>query len=636
MSGFYFFILGIQERKWWQFQIAGILLALGMMTFETFLPSVVVVLLFLIGFALFKIIKGKESPHKWLQNLLLVVWPIILVYFEYTKGILAVRSSYDLGWLMKFSANGSDISGLFSFLIKNISDLFRTFFSQIAWNDSLINWAGPFVNPILLPFVVIGFVYNLWNIRRPFFTFIPLWYLIHTITAPVFLGAVYPRVLYTVLAPLVIWGAMGLWTCLATLRAWFDGLKLKLALPIFALVLVTIVFNDYHIFTSSLLDPIDRQKRRELANLTAQSAANVPMVLFPYEPNQNDSVELESHIILFSVAGGRHIGLDAEKFFHQISFDQTLPTLWQDRQLAGLDLFFDKSAPDMQDQRNIAIQIVLKCYPDAVLTKSKQFFDVYHFDSKALSQPICYQSQPPTLTSPQDGAVLTSGSPITFEWDTNGKQSTSHILTVDQKISGTYWVEVEDTFQGPGWYAASGYVNGFSGKGFLLDDWQAGTAQYSFTVPQEAQYRIWVRSYKRQQNDQYNFITIGGKKTEFATNNNILNAWVWDDLGTFSLSNGSLPIILSRTYGKDPEYSVFIDTILITSDLVDPPDQVKVWESVVDTGEIHSPSIQYTSTEVLPVGEYRWKIRIFDGNRLIDSTGAQGIESSLATFTIRP
>ncbi len=65
----------------------------------------------------------------------------------------------------------------------------------------------------------------------------------------VFLGSIFPRVLYTCLAPLMIWAAMGLWVLLATLRAWFDSLKLKIAVPVFMLLLAGIVFFDYHIFS---------------------------------------------------------------------------------------------------------------------------------------------------------------------------------------------------------------------------------------------------------------------------------------------------------------------------------------------------------------------------------------------------
>jgi hypothetical protein len=215
-------------------------------------------------------------------------------------------------------------------------------------------------------------------------------------------------------------------------------------------------------------------------------------------------------------------------------------------------------------------------------------------------------------------------------------QAASHSLTVERKSAQSYWIEAEEAFTGPGWYSSAEYVNGFSGSGFLLDSWDAEAAQYSLPVQKTGQYRIWIRSYKRQQNDQFNFITINGKKTEFASNNNALDTWVWENLGEYSLSSGDLPMALTRTYGNDPEYSVFIDSILVTPDLVDPPDQVQIWEKVLDTGPLDSVSTKYTFSQPLPPGEYRWKVRIFDGSRLIDSTGANGVESPTAVFTVNP
>jgi 4-amino-4-deoxy-L-arabinose transferase-like glycosyltransferase len=635
MSGLFLFILALQERKLWQFQLAGIVLALGMLTYETYFPTPLLAVAFSIGYAIYRISRKKDAPLAWLKRLLLLVWPIALLYVVYIHGYI-VSQSYHFEFLTKSSSNGANLSGLIQFLLQNTGEYLDTMFVHVVWTDSLINWGGPFINPLLIVFVVVGLIYNLLNIRRSFFVFIPLWFVANLIYAPILVGSVWPRVLYTTLGPLAIWGAMGLWVFLAALRTWFDGLKLKFALPVFAILLVVIVFNDYHIFTSSLTDPMDRQKRRELADVTAQSAAAVPMVLFPYEPNQNDSVYDESHVLLFSVAAAHHAGLNAVEYYQQIPFDQTLLALYKYHQLSSLDLVFDKTPSTMLSERTTALQVILHCYPDAVLSNSKRFFDVFHFDSKTLAQPNCYQGPPPTIISPQDGAAITTGSPLTFEWDSNGVQASGHSLTLEQKSAQSYWIEAEDTFTGPGWYSSAEYVNGFSGNGFLLDSWEAEAAQYSLPVQKTGQYRIWIRSYKRQQNDQVNFISINGKKTEFASNNNALNTWVWEDLGEYSLSSGDLPMALTRTYGNDPEYSVFIDAIVVTPDLVNSPDQVHIWEKILETGPLASASTKYTYTRQLPPGEYRWKVRIFDGNRLIDSTGANGVESPAAIFTVNP
>ncbi len=552
-----------------------------------------------------------------MKRTLVFIWPIALLYILYIQGYIASQN-YHFQFLAESSANGSNLVGLIQFMIKNGGDYLRTMFVQVVWTDSLIYWAGPFLNPWLLVFVVIGLIYNLLNLRRPFFLFIPLWFLANVVYAPILVGSVWPRVLYTTLGPLAIWGAMGLWTFLAALRAWFDGLKLKFAIPVFAILVVAILFNDYHIFTSSLLDPVDRQKRRELADLTSKSASSSPMILYPYEANKDDFVFVESHVLLFSVAGARRTGLDAAKYYQTVTFDQTLPTLYQDRQLNSVNLIFDKTATNMMDERFSAMQVILRCYPAAALTTSGQFFDVYHFDAKILAKPDCYQGPPPIVISPLDGTAFSASEPPTLTWNTNGLAVTGHALTVEKKASNNYWIEVEDTFKGPAWSSTSDYVSGFSGNGFLMDNWEAEAAEYSLPVDQAGKYRVWIRSYKRQKNDQVNFITINGVKKEFASNSNTLDAWVWDDLGTYSLSTGPQPMSLTRTYGKDPEYSVFIDTILVTPDLTNPPERISIWQNVLDTGQIHSASTQYSFPQALPPGEYRWNVRLFDGDRLID------------------
>ena len=635
IGSFYFLILALQERKLWQFQVTGFLLALGILTFDIFLPSLIIAFVYLTGLGLFEIIKRKSSAREWLQYLIMVAWPMILAYIVYTQGVTNTLRGYDLGSLLQLSGTGSNLGGIFLFFFRNVSQLVQTIFSHVVWTDSLVNWAGPLINPLILPFVVIGFVYNLWNIRRPYFLLIPLWFTIHVVIGPISLGMVYPRVLFTVLAPLMIWGAMGLWTFLGGLRAWFDSRKFKLAVPIFCLVLIAILINDYHIFTSSLTDPSDQQKRRELVDLTALSASNVPMILFPYLPNQDDTLALESNVILLSVAGGAHLEQDAENHIQQIEFSNVLTTLWEDRQLTGLDLFFDKT-DILQEQRNEVLNIILSCYSGAILSKSGQFFNVYHFDEDALSQPKCYQGTAPITIAPQNAAVLLSSNPITLSWDTNGVESTSHTVALERKTSGTYWIEVEDAFIGPGWGSAFAFASDFSGKGFLLDEWQAGDAEYDFTVPEDGHYRIWIRSYKRRVNDQHNFISIDGKMLDFANERNTLNAWVWEDLGIYDLSQGQLPMTLSRMYGNDEEYSVFIDALLITTDMVNLPDQVTVWESVVNTGEVASSTSNYIIPEKLLAGDYRWKVRVFDRNTLIDSNGVRGLETPLTTFKISP
>jgi 4-amino-4-deoxy-L-arabinose transferase-like glycosyltransferase len=636
MAGLYFLVAGIKDRKWWQFQVAGIMLALGMLTYETFFPTVLVALVYVVGTAIYQIIKRQANLRQWLPRLLLTVWPIILTYFTFTQRYLQSRHGYHFGWLDQAIQDNTMVIGILKFFAGNIGDLLKTTFSGVVWQDSLLRWGGSFLDQLILPFVVIGLVYNLCNLRRPHYLFIPIWYLFNIAIAPLLLGSVWPRVLYTSLGPLTVWAAMGLWVFFGALRTWPGRLKVQPAVPFFALTLLVIFSTDYIIFTRGIQDPVDRVKRRELADLTYASAANTPMILYPYFPAQNDSVVLETHVILFSVAGARHEGLEAEDNFRQIPFDQLLLTLWENRNAESLDIFFDKGALALQQKRLQALNVVLQCYPGGSLQYSGKFFDVYHFDAAALSQPTCYQTSPPVPLSPPNDAELAANQPLTLAWDTQGTETTSFAVTIEQHISNVYWIEAEDVFQSQGWYTASEFAANFSGNGFLLDNWQSGETQYSLNVKQTGKYRFWVRSYKRIYNDQQNYISIDGQTAPFAGNNVILDQWNWESAGVFDLPAGPIVIGLGRTYGQDDQYSVFIDAILITPNLYAPPGPESVWKTTLTSEEDFSPISRFTLAEGLPAGEYRWSVRVFDGDKLIDSLGERGIAMPFAGFALLP
>jgi len=488
---------------------------------------------------------------------------------------------------------------------------------------------------LLLPFVVIGLIYNLWNLRRPHYIFIPLWYLAHTISGPLLLGSSWPRVMYLTLPCLMIWGALGLWTAFAALRALLGAQHSRLATALFGIAILAILFNDYNIFTSKLLDPIDRQKRRELADLTYVSAQTTPMILFPYMAGQNDSLEVESQVLIFSVAGARHLGLDAADHYRQIEMTAILPSLWEMKHFNDLDLFYDKSADSFPQERAHEMQIILNCYPKAVLQRQGRFFDVYHFDSDALSNPVCYSPFAPSITAPTEDSVWSQGSQPILKWNTNGVVASGFAILLERKMNDIFWIEAEN-FTGDGWSASNSFVNGFSGAGFLMDEWHAGQANYSADLPASGQYHVWVRYYKRRDNDQHNFLQIDNKNVEFAENGGTLDQWIWKDAGTFELPAGTVPLGLTRTYGTDEEYSVFIDSIVLTSNLsFQPLTEDSEWQTAYASGEVLSTAAEYTLPSTLPAGEYRWKVRIFDSNRLVDYNGERGIESQESYFTIR-
>jgi 4-amino-4-deoxy-L-arabinose transferase-like glycosyltransferase len=635
MAGLYFLVLALQEKRQWQFQIAGIVLALGMLTYETFYPTVGLGLVFLFGAAIVEVRKRRANLRQWLPRFLLVLWPILVVYLTFTQQYLRARHGYHFGWLEQAAENGGGLWGAVQFLLNNVILLVKAIFASVTLDDSLLRWNGSFVNQLLLPFVVIGLVYNLLNLRRPFSLFLPLWFLINVLPGPILLGSVWPRVLYTALAPLMIWGAMGLWVSFGAIRNWLDGPKARLAVPVFLLSLLTIFASDYFVFVNRINDPVDRVKRRELADFSAAAAANSDLVLYPYFPAQNDSLELEWHVILFSVAGGRNAGLEAQNYYQQVLFENLLLAIWQNQDAGSLSVIFDKSALALIEERRKAIEVLLRCYPGTTLVENGKFFDVYRLETDDLTAPLCYQSPAPTAISPLSEAEIRAGQTITFAWTSPIPNQSSALLQVEQKQPNSYWIEAEDVFQGNGWYSAAEFAADFTGNGFLLDNWQAGASEYTLNLEETGEYAVWIRSFKRRYNDQQNYLAINGESHPFAGDENALDTWAWERVGTFDLPAGPATLALSRTYGQDEQYSVFIDSILLTSDLQQAPGLDSIWKPIFQN-EIAGPVAQFNLGEGLAPGKYRWSVRVFDGNRLIDSLGERGVSMPPVEFSVVP
>lgn len=630
----FFLFLAIRDRKLWQFQTAGILLGLGMLTSETFYPCCIAALAYIFALTIYEIKNKHASIRTWAKNLTLVIWPITIAYIGFTSGYLA-EHHYNLLGLFQDPANSTQgLLDSFHFIWKNSQSVLILIFSHNIWTDPLFNWSGPLLNPLLLPFIIIGLIYNLWNIRRSYFAFIPLWFIFYTLPAPTLFESAWPRIMFFAIAPLITWSAFGLWVSLAALRTIFKNQGLRTTIATFGFILTVILINDYRIFKNELIDTQENQKRRELSDLVMVSAESTPLLLFPYLANQYDIVETETHILQYSIAGARGLGLDATDHFKQIEMNLLLPNLWQFKNTDGLDIIFDKTANGFTEERKQYLQVALSCYPQAEASQQGKFFDVYHINSQALQFPHCYSAIPPLAIAPKERMQTSGIYPITFQWDVNNLPIDSFTFKLERKKDNIFWIEVEDFFQGAGWYPENKFVNNFNGTGFLLDDWQTGEASYSFSPPRSDQYRIWIRYYKRLENDQQNFISVNGQATEYAENGSPLNEWVWKDIGSFEFQTVPTPISLSRSYGKDEQYSIFIDTIVITPNLKFQPDREDdIWQSVISTNEITSNSNQYSLMDILP-GEYRWRVRIYDGNKLVDLTNKRGIESKSAFFIV--
>jgi hypothetical protein len=50
------------------------------------------------------------------------------------------------------------------------------------------------------------------------------------------------------------------------------------------------------------------------------------------------------------------------------------------------------------------------------------------------------------LVSPPEGAEISSGTPLTFAWNTGSTETTSILVNIEQHVPNVYWIEAEDAF----------------------------------------------------------------------------------------------------------------------------------------------------------------------------------------------
>jgi hypothetical protein len=323
-------------------------------------------------------------------------------------------------------------------------------------------------------------------------------------------------------------------------------------------------------------------------------------------------------------------------YYLAVPFEQLLPRLWDGRNaVRSVRVIWDKTAPSGDEARQSTLDTLLRCYPGAQLASGK-FFDVYTLPN--LAAPACHSIARVAPVSPESGALLKADQPVTFAWQTGGNALLSSRLVVQAQNDRVVWIEAETFSHDEGWYEEAAFAGDYSGTGYLTDSWQSGEARAKVMIEQPGGYTLWVRSYRRVINDQHNFISLDrNPPVEIALGGpDTFNRWQWEALGTTSLEAGEHMLTLTRTYGADPHYSLFIDAVALSADPVFDPNTTDLWRTAFDSGEVTLPTLDYMLPEGLPAGRYRWHVRVFEGERLVDWQGQRGIQMPDAEFTVGP
>lgn len=620
-------------KKVWQYLLAGLASMAGMLCFESFYMTPIVAMLYMI----WNWKNDRDTYKQWGKSLAAYLLPFVFIMpmvIDYNKSRFDYHfEPFSSSIAHSAVATNAGVISALSFLWTSFLQSLGTLFSRITFPDSLLRWDGPMVNPIILPFLVIGLILSLAAIKKNRAFLFGFWFLLQYFSFGV-LGAPYPRVFYAGVISVYALAAFGFCAVLLGISRSWKRENPNNFLWLWIPILFTVGTTDHSIFWNKLQDPDDRIKRRELSELIISAPSRADVLYLPYIPNDGDPIELETSVIDVSTA--QAVGLE-----RMDDYIQTIPLdtlLWNISSVPGKEsvgILYDTTQEAHKLEREDTIRALLTCYPQAKISEGK-FFDFITLNREGPKN--CHSIPPIQLTQPGMNAEMRPGTPIEFSWEPISDPQIQYQLNIEQMNPAGIWIEAEKMDHQNGWHFDAQHASDYSGTGFLTDDWQSGAAVTNFYVNDPGEYPIWVRSFKRVQNDQQNYISIDGNTPlPFANGSEeTFYRWQWENTGKVYLNSGYHLVNLTRTYGKDPHYQVFVDVILLTPQAGFDPNIESEWLPYQTIFGLPSQQNSLSFPEGLPMGDYRWYLTALNGNTLVSPTGEPGVKSAPNEFFVLP
>ncbi len=609
----------LKTGRRWLFLLTGVALALGMLTYETFYVTPVVVLVWIA----YRLLRERDRWRQYAINTALLLLPVAMV-LPVSLGYLRTRQGYHATIANSIVVHPPFSPAFWATFWENLTSTLYNFYAQ-RWGDFLVNRSGPIINAALVPFLVLGLTLAVLNLRRGNLAFPALWFALQFFPAPLIFGAAYVRVMYAAFPAMYVLIALAMGLCLRELLRALGPSAGRYLLGAFVLGLFALGTVNLYIYFNEVHDFEDRERRREMADLMTAYLSPGEMFYIPYLPGYGDWADVEQLFLKFVAWGRAPIGSE-DDFYRLLPYDELLPTVSAggDR-FQAIHVMYDIRPRAPAEEREQAISGLQTCYPDYRRSKGR-YYEVYTVERDELQAPRCYSNVTVEPRSPTGGQTVVEGQPLVFDWELAGGQQRSFQLQCQQQNERVIMLQAED-FSKTGWYEETAFAPGFLGRGYLADWWQAGEARLRVDIPAPGRYSVWVRSWRRVADDTHAYLRVGSSQSyEFARG--ALGQWIWESLGPVELNAGIEELGLVKHYGQSPHMAIFVDAIVLSRDPNFDPEVDTIWEPVFDSGEVVSSLTAYT---LLPPGAgaaatpgdvppsfRRWTVRIVGGDRVVD------------------
>ncbi len=623
---------GYRTRKRLLFVLSGASLAMGLMVYDSFALTPFA----LFAYVVWRLIRDRQNWKEHLAYLVAMLLPVAAVapgVWTYLEG----RRISQVATLTLETGVYLDSTGKMIALLPHLADfalkyagvtLERLTVQQL--NDVLIGRPGPLESAAFVPLLFLGLVLAVRRWRQRHVSFVLFWVLIPGLPTSLVLGQAFARTYYPFLGGLVVLAAIALWVPFSALRQGLDRNIRFGATAIFITFLAALGLSNGYVYFNEVWDPSERQVRREFGELLSRHLGAAQMVYLPYMPLEEDFFESEWRYARY-IASSLFPRREPDRFYVSIRYPQLLETISNNQAPSdGIKVFYDKTLPAPFERQSI-LQALKRCYPDQSVRVGR-FMDVYSISSKALEHSACSTTVDLKLTSPAMGQMVAATGGLDFSWQMSKGQTTAFRLVLEKRNDKVIWLEAED-LQGRGWEAQKHLASQYTGSAYVADvESPNNRAESVVDIPGADKYSIWVRTLRRRADGSPAFLQIAGASLEIGSE--ITNGWEWRSLGWYDLPPGKQRVAITREYDGDSPWQIFVDAIVLSRQASFDPNTQAEWEQVLDTSTLSSTRNQFRYEQPLADGDYRWRVEVFDEDRIVGWDGTLGFTSPNSLFSV--
>jgi hypothetical protein len=611
--------LALRKQRWQVYALAGVSLALGLLTYDTVWPLALVVLIL----GIIEIVRHHDGIKAKAVRFAALIFPSVLaapLVVPYFVSRITYYSLGSKGW-------DADFGGT---LLRNLGSVVSTWFIQ-GRSDFLYNRTGPLLNAALLPWLALGFAAIWFSLRRRFSHWTLTWALLFLLPVPVLANSQMARVVYPALPAVYALVALGMFLFWNETARLLGNLKVVAAAICLGLLLWLPMLNLY-IYFNEVTDAVDRQARREISDIAAAAGGTGHLLLLPVVAGADEPLANEYQVIEMALHGKMPVR-DIPAAHLTVPYDEFLPTLLNGYDnVPYLEIVLDKTTDREREQRDAVYAALLKCFPNGVLTPGTRF-DRFTLNLAARANPACL---PVTL----DLAPAASETGADITWSVSRGAATEIRLECHRRLDSLVWVEAEQFAQANGWRSETAYVTGWFGDGFLMDTYGSQSVTYTASFPDGSEGYVWVRYYKRSADNSPAMLTLNSQSFVFAISSpDFLGAWNWERVGPYRLSGpGASQWTMTRPYAEDSSkfMALFVDTLVFTTDplyhpLTGPSYEPLPEQSFSVTGLAHG-----IVSIPLPAGHYQCRALAVSSQPLVDALGNSPVASQPVEFDVPP